>query len=73
MIVAIVMITANTWGAGMMSMQPDGRFVNNATLRRLIREAYRLQDFQIVGGPAWVNFDAWTRSSNPQPQTISIS
>ncbi len=37
---------------------PPGRFsVTNAPLRLLIRNAYRLQDFQVVGGPAWLNSD----------------
>jgi uncharacterized protein (TIGR03435 family) len=37
---------------------PGGQFeAINVTLGSLIRLAYRLQDFQAVGGPAWVNSD----------------
>jgi bla regulator protein blaR1 len=39
-------------------MQPGGRLdATNATLRMLVRNAYRVQDFQIVGGPDWMNSD----------------
>jgi uncharacterized protein (TIGR03435 family) len=38
--------------------QPGGRFTaSNVTLKMLIRNAYQLQDFQIVGGPDWLNSD----------------
>lgn len=59
MALEIASATPNTAGGrGMMEMQPDGRFVaTNATLRILIREAYQLQDFQIIGGPAWMASD----------------
>ena len=41
----------------MMQNQP-GRFIaTNVTLRLLIRNAYQLQDFQITGGPSWLNAD----------------
>jgi uncharacterized protein (TIGR03435 family) len=37
-----------------------GRFVaRNVTLRMLIQSAYRIQDFQITGGPAWMNSDRY--------------
>ena len=43
-------------------MQPGGRFTaTNVPLRLLIRTAYQLQDFQVVGGPGWISserFDA---------------
>jgi acetamidase/formamidase len=39
-------------------MLPGGRFTaTNATLRQLIRNAYQLQEFQITGGPAWLDRD----------------
>ena len=39
-------------------LQPGGRFTaTNVPLRALIRFAYQLQDFQIVGGPDWVASD----------------
>jgi uncharacterized protein (TIGR03435 family) len=37
---------------------PGGRFTaTNVPLRVLIRQAYQLQDSQIVGGPNWINTD----------------
>ena len=39
-------------------MQPGGRFTaTNWTLRMLIRMAYRLQEFQMSGGPKWIDSD----------------
>jgi len=39
-------------------MQPGGRFtVTNAPLREMIRMAYQVQPFQIVGGPDWLTKD----------------
>lgn len=38
--------------------QPGGRFTaTNASLRELIRYAYRLQDYQVTGGPNWLDRD----------------
>jgi uncharacterized protein (TIGR03435 family) len=39
-------------------IQPGGRFTaTNVPLRLLIRNAYQIQDFQVVGGPAWISSD----------------
>lgn len=57
---AVASIKPNPSGGGDILMQvlPGGRAnIANATLRILIRQAYRLQDFQIVGGPGWINSD----------------
>lgn len=41
-----------------MMAQPGGRIVaTNVTLRLLIRNAYRVQDFQIVDAPSWLGTD----------------
>jgi uncharacterized protein (TIGR03435 family) len=38
--------------------QPGGRFtMANVQLREIIRLAYRLQSFQVLGGPNWINSD----------------
>ena len=38
--------------------EPGGRFVaTNLSLRQLVGTAYRLRDFQIVGGPGWIDAD----------------
>src|SRR5262245_17399645 len=56
----VATIKPNKSGDGrvMMQIQPGGRFsATNVTLRQLIRNAYQLQDFQIVGGPGWQTDD----------------
>ncbi|HUK32793.1 MAG TPA: TIGR03435 family protein [Vicinamibacterales bacterium] len=41
-------------------IQPGGRVsFTNEPLRRMILDAYRLQDFQVAGGPDWVGTDRW--------------
>jgi uncharacterized protein (TIGR03435 family) len=57
-------------------VQPGGRFnATNITLRLLIRNAYRVQDFQISGGPNWLNsehFDILAKAEgNPSPDEFS--
>jgi uncharacterized protein (TIGR03435 family) len=55
----VASIKPNNSGDGrvMLGNQP-GRFTaTNVTLRLLIRDAYQLQDFQISGGPSWLNSD----------------
>ncbi|HVQ15004.1 MAG TPA: TIGR03435 family protein [Vicinamibacterales bacterium] len=40
--------------------QPGGRVsVNNNSLRNIIRNAYNVQNYQIVGGPDWINTTRW--------------
>ncbi len=56
--------------------QPGGRItVVNAPLRLLIRNAYRLQDFQIVDGPSWLNSDRFDvvakAEGNPSQDQLS--
>lgn len=64
---------AGTPGGAMIEMPPTGRvnFVN-ANLRTLLRVAYRLQDYQIVGGPDWLDRDRFDIQAKPsadyQPQ-----
>jgi uncharacterized protein (TIGR03435 family) len=42
----------------MIGVQPGGRFTaTNVTVQQLIRNAYQLQDFQLVGGPSWLTED----------------
>jgi uncharacterized protein (TIGR03435 family) len=39
-------------------LQPGGRFnASNVPLRMLLRQAYDIQEFQIVGGPEWLRSD----------------
>src|SRR5262252_401004 len=46
--------------------------VRNGTLRGLIESAYDIRDFQIIGGPGWLNtdrFDVLARSESGESQT----
>ena len=74
----VASIKPNKSGDGrvMIGMQPGGRFTaTNVPLRLLIRNAYQLQDSQIVGGPDWMSterFDILAKAeegavSGPQP------
>jgi len=56
----VVSVKPNTSGTGMIMIraQPGGRFTaTNVTLRNLITTAFRLQPFQLVGGPSWLASD----------------
>jgi uncharacterized protein (TIGR03435 family) len=54
----VISIKRNTSGGGMtMRMSPGNLSAFNVPVRQLIRQAYALQDFQIVGGPEWMNAD----------------
>ena len=54
---------------GSSGVEPGGQFtVRNNTLRNVIRNAYQVQDFQIVGGPSWLDndrFDVTAKAANP--------
>src|ERR1700731_2336221 len=41
------------------SMRPRELIVKNTTLRFMIRMAYHVRDFQITGGPAWIDSDRY--------------
>ena len=55
-------------------VEPGGRMtIRNNTLFNIIRNAYTVQAFQIVGGPSWINTDRWdiiarAETEVPQPQ-----
>ena len=58
----VASIKPNNSGDGtvMLQQQPGGRFTaTNIPLRLLIRNAYQLQDFQIVGGPSWIGSERY--------------
>ena len=41
--------------------EPGGRFsANGATLKQLVALAYGVQEYQIAGGPKWMNKDRWS-------------
>jgi uncharacterized protein (TIGR03435 family) len=46
---------------------PGGRFVaKNVSLKMLIRLAYKVQDFQITGGPSWINSERFDVEAKPE-------
>jgi uncharacterized protein (TIGR03435 family) len=53
----VASVRPNPTGQGGMTLNsPPGRFIaTNATLRRLVINAYGLASYQVEGGPAWVN------------------
>jgi len=56
----VASVKPNNSGDGrvLFANQPGGRFTaTNVTLKLLIRNAYQLQDFQIIGGPNWIASD----------------
>jgi len=56
----VASIKPNVSGEPRVSIQssPGGRFTAiNAPVRALIRHAYQLQDFELVGGPKWIDAD----------------
>src|SRR5688572_10762375 len=58
-------------------LQPSGRlFAINLTLRTLIREAYGLEENQVVGGPSWIDsdgFDVEARATgNASPDQVRL-
>jgi uncharacterized protein (TIGR03435 family) len=72
----VASIKPNTAGRGtLMDMPPTGRVnITGATLRTLVRTAYRVQDYQIVGGPDWIGADRFDVQARPpedyQPQPV---
>jgi uncharacterized protein (TIGR03435 family) len=70
----VASVKPNNSGDGrvMFANQPGGRFTaTNVTLKMLIRQAYQLQDFQIVGGPSWMtsdHFDIVAKAEDGAPQ-----
>ena len=66
--VASVKPTSSGPGPVRIETLPGGRFVaTNVTLRALIQNAYRLQPFQVIGGPAWLSSDRFDTSRKPKP------
>ncbi len=56
----VASVKPNRSGSGgvQVGIQPGGRLqATNVTLRDLIRIAYQVQPFQIVGGPSWLSSD----------------
>jgi uncharacterized protein (TIGR03435 family) len=71
----VASIKANTSGERRVGIgiQPGGRFTaTNVPLRVLIRNAYQVQDTQLVGGPDWIDsarFDIAAKAEGDVPPT----
>jgi len=53
-------------------LPPGGRFMGtNLPLRSIIRFAYEIQDFQLSGGPAWLNSDFYDIEAKAGPAQIN--
>src|SRR5438105_9635073 len=70
----VASVKQNTSGDGrtLIQMLPGNRInVTNVPLRQLIGQAYQLQQFQLVGGPAWIGNDRFDivakLAGEPQP------
>ena len=70
----VASIKPNKSGDGrvMIGMQPGGRFTaTNVPLRMLIRNAYQLQDSQLVGGPDWITNERYDISAKAEDGAVS--
>src|SRR5690242_3511960 len=64
--VASVKENRSGFGFGSSDFPPNGRVnIENETLKGLMRWSYRLQDYQIIGGPAWVDADRFDIQAKP--------
>jgi uncharacterized protein (TIGR03435 family) len=64
----VASVKANTSGTGDFSqgITPEGRFsARNFTVWNLIRQAYKLRDLQISGGPGWIKTDGFDIEARP--------
>src|SRR5436853_7296898 len=56
---------------GPINTPPGGRFIAvGQSLRILIGYAYRLRDFQVIGGPAWMDNDLWEIQAKAEEGTV---
>jgi uncharacterized protein (TIGR03435 family) len=52
-------------------VEPSGRFTaTNATLKQVMRNAYLVHDYQILGGPSWIATDRWNIEAKAEPDSI---
>ena len=52
----------------------SGRFTaTNATLKQVMRSAYGVRDYQILGGPSWIATDRWNIEANADPDRMFLA
>ena len=70
--VASVKPSATAASNGRIGQAPGGRLVaDNASLTFLIRIAYRVRDFQIIGGPGWMATDRWDVEAKAEERSVA--
>lgn len=65
----VASVKANHSGDHMVSLMnaPGGRFTaKNVSVKMLIRLAYKVQDFQITGGPGWIDSERYDIEAKPE-------
>jgi len=71
----VASVKPNTSGNNMVMIRPPagGRFTaTNARLKMLIGLAYNVQNFEISGGPAWINSDGYDIEAKAADSNIGI-
>ena len=67
--VASIKTNRSSLGGGNMDFPPTGRVnIVNATFKMMMQASYRLQDYQIIGGPNCVNTDRFDIQTRPPAQ-----
>jgi len=67
----VISVKANTSGSNRIQIggpSPDRFTAVNANLRMLLRNAFRVQDYQIVGGPSWMDTDRFDIEAKAEGQ-----
>jgi uncharacterized protein (TIGR03435 family) len=60
--------------SGGVGVEPSGRFfATNATLKQVMLNAYRVHDYQILGGPSWIETDRWNIEAKSEPDSIFLA
>ena len=69
--VATVKLNATGDNRFSMFLLPGGRFVaTGVSLKAVMGFAYRIRDFQISGGPNWINTDLWNIEGKSEEGTV---
>jgi len=69
----VASVKRNTTGGGLIRIRPGNISVTGMPIRILIRQAYgQLQDFQLVGGPGWINSDRFDIEAKVEDPAASV-
>jgi uncharacterized protein (TIGR03435 family) len=70
--VSTVKASQTSSGTSLIRSRADG-VTANGSLRRLTQASYGLQDFQVTGGPDWVNTATWDITARIDPPDVAPS